>query len=38
MLNTNYRFGEVHRLSTQVEPTDQRVEFKNVFENAGGGV
>lgn len=38
MLETSYKFGEVHNLSTQIEPSDEKVKFKPVFNNANGGV
>ena len=38
MLETSYRFGEVNKLSTQIEPSDEKVQFKPVFNNAHGGV
>lgn len=38
MLDTEYKFGEVHNLTSQVEPGNERVEFKRIFENANGGV
>ena len=38
MLNTEYKFGEVHVLASQVESGEDRVHFKNIFSNNGGGV
>lgn len=38
MLDTEYKFGEVHSLAAQVEQGDARVQFKRIFENANGGV
>ena len=38
MLNTDYRFGEVHKLASQIEDGTDKVHFKNIFENANGGV
>lgn len=38
MLDTEYKFGEVHNLTSQVESRNERVEFKRIFENANGGV
>ena len=38
MLDTEYRFGEVHNLTSQISPSEGRVEFKRIFENANGGV
>ncbi|MCM1517705.1 MAG: cupin domain-containing protein [Pseudoflavonifractor sp.] len=38
MLDTEYKFGEVHDLAAQVSQADDHVQFKKVFENANGGV
>lgn len=38
MLETNYKFGVVHDLCSQIEAGADRVQFKNIFSNAGGGV
>lgn len=38
MLDTEFKFGEVHRLAAQVEPDEGQVKFQRVFENANGGV
>lgn len=38
MMNTEYKFGEVHNLSEQIENGSDKVHFKNVFENGNGGV
>ncbi len=38
MLNTEYKFGEVHRLSEQISSGSDKVQFKHVFENSHGGV
>lgn len=38
MLQTDYKFGEVIDLASQLESTDEKVQFKNVFGNANGGV
>ena len=38
MLNTEYKFGRVHNLAAQVVPSDEKVEFKKIFDNANGGV
>lgn len=38
MLDTEYKFGEVHNLAVQIEQGNERVQFKRVFENANGGV
>lgn len=37
-MKTNYRFGEAVELARQVEPKDERVEFRQVFETGNGGV
>lgn len=38
MLNTEYKFGEVHTLATQIEPATDKVQFHGVFANDNGGV
>lgn len=38
MLETDYKFGEVHNLAAQIESGEDRVHFKNIFSNANGGV
>lgn len=38
MLESNYKFGEVNDLASQVELNADRVSFKNIFTNANGGV
>lgn len=38
MLETEVKFGEVHDLASQIETGADRVQFKNVFGNANGGV
>ena len=38
MLETDYKFGEVHTLTTQIEYGTDRVQFKNIFGNDNGGV
>ncbi|MDE6577238.1 MAG: cupin domain-containing protein [Muribaculaceae bacterium] len=38
MLDTDYKFGEVHILSDQIESGEDRVHVKNIFNNANGGV
>ncbi len=38
MLNTEYKFGEVHTLLPQIENRNDKVNFKSIFENANGGV
>ena len=38
MLDTEYRFGEVYPLASQIRSTDDRAHFKNIFSTANGGV
>lgn len=38
MLETDYKFGEVYTLATQIENGTDRVQFKNIFGNTNGGV
>lgn len=38
MLETDYKFGEVHDLVAQIENGEDRVHFKNIFTNENGGV
>lgn len=38
MLDTDYKFGEVYNVASQIEPGIERVEFKRIFENNNGGV
>lgn len=38
MVNTEYKFGEVHELASQIESGEDRVHFQNIFANANGGV
>lgn len=38
MLETGYKFGEVHMLANQIEIGEDRVHFKNIFSNNNGGV
>lgn len=38
MLNTDFKFGEVHNLADQIENKSESVSFKNIFNNANGGV
>lgn len=37
-MKTDYKFGEVHRLSDQIEWGEDRVNFRNVFETKNGGI
>ena len=38
MLETDFKFGEVHHLAAQIEAGNDRVHFKHIFNNANGGV
>lgn len=38
MLNTDYRFGEVHGLTNQIETGSDKVHFKHIFNNENGEV
>lgn len=38
MLDTEYKFGEVYNLDSQIEDGADRVHFKNLFNNGNGGV
>lgn len=38
MLETSYKFGETHNLSTQIELSSDKVQFRPIFNNANGGV
>lgn len=38
MLSTDFRFGEVHPLSSQIAPEGDKACFRNIFENSNGGV
>ncbi|MBD5355587.1 MAG: cupin domain-containing protein [Bacteroides sp.] len=38
MINTDYKFGEVHNLASQIETSADRVHFKQIFSNDNGGV
>ncbi len=38
MLTTDYKFGEVHNLASQIESGDDKVHFRSIFENTNGGV
>lgn len=38
MLNTDYKFGEVHGVANQIEAENDKVHFKNIFNNENGGV
>ncbi|MCM1349481.1 MAG: cupin domain-containing protein [Firmicutes bacterium] len=38
MLDTEFKFGEVHNIASQIESGNDRVQFKRIFENTNGGV
>lgn len=38
MLDTDYKFGEVHVTAEQIETGNDKVHFKNIFNNENGGV
>ncbi|MDE6007586.1 MAG: cupin domain-containing protein [Muribaculaceae bacterium] len=38
MIDTEFKFGEVHELAKQIECGEDRVHFQNIFSNANGGV
>lgn len=38
MLNTDYKFGEVHAIADQIEAGSDKVHFKQIFSNENGGV
>lgn len=38
MLETDYKFNEVHHLTSQVEADSDRVHVKQIFSNDNGGV
>lgn len=38
MLNTDYKFGEVHVTAAQIEKGNDKVQFKQIFNNENGGV
>ncbi len=38
MLETEFKFGEVHKLAEQVSTGFDKVQFRNIFSNANGGV
>ncbi len=38
MIDTDYKFGEVHALATQLDGAMDKVHFKSIFGNANGGV
>lgn len=38
MLETEYKFGEVHALADQIQTAEDHPQFHRIFENANGGV
>lgn len=38
MLDTEYKFGEVHVLASQIEAGEDKVNFHGIFSNDNGGV
>lgn len=38
MIETEYKFGEVHNLANQIEGGADKVHFKGIFSNANGAV
>ncbi len=38
MIETEYKFGEVHKLADQIQVAEDRPQFHRIFENANGGV
>lgn len=38
MLETDYKFGEVHTLASQIESGSDKVHFRHIFNNENGGV
>lgn len=38
MLDTEYKFGEVKQLASQVTPAADHVQFQKIFDNENGGV
>ncbi len=38
MISTEYKFGEVHVLSDQIQTASDKVHFQNILNNANGGV
>ena len=37
MLETEFKFGEVHELAKQIQTAEDRPQFRNIFSNANGG-
>lgn len=38
MLDTEFKFGEVHVLADQIQTAEDRPQFRNIFSNGNGGV
>ncbi|MDE5871588.1 MAG: cupin domain-containing protein [Muribaculaceae bacterium] len=38
MLETEFKFGEVHVLADQIQTAEDRPQFRNIFSNGNGGV
>lgn len=38
MLQTEYKFGELHSLADQIQVAGDHPQFRRIFENANGGV
>ncbi len=38
MINTEYKFGEVHVVASQIQVAEDHPQFQRIFENANGGV
>lgn len=38
MLETDFKFGEVHKLAEQIEAGNDHVHFKHIVSNSNGGV
>lgn len=38
MLQTEYRFGEVYNLASQIRPAAEKVQHQSIFANTHGGV
>ena len=38
MLETEFKFGEVHALADQIQTAADRPQFRNIFSNGNGGV
>lgn len=38
MLDTDYKFGDVHELTAQIESGKDKVHFKHIYSNENGGV